>query len=264
MIVRREGDRLRLVMQTDHALLSGIMAAHWGNEAFRPPASPLRTAQAIGTHDDGWITWEAEPRVNRKTDRPYHFLEMPPEEILTIWYLGPKRAGERDPYAGLLLSRHGSYLVQMRLTHGEDPPEMQARLRQYLEDQETLRDRLTSRLLRNEPEAGAALVSGLDHSYRLLQLCDQLSLWFCIRPLEAAALENVPRSSMNDPLTLQALPLDERTLTLRPWPFDSDDIQLPIPLYDLPDRPFTTYNALQAAMRKAGRTLRAFRLRSSP
>ncbi|MBW3624925.1 MAG: DUF3891 family protein, partial [Armatimonadetes bacterium] len=234
MIVRYENGRLWLIMQTDHARLSGIMAAHWGNDRFRPLAARERTAGAIARHDDGWLVWEQDPRVNRETDRPFTFTEMPLDDALTIWYLGPKMAGERDPYAGLLVSLHGTYLLGSRLKNADDPPEAKERLRQYLRDQETLRERLQARLEQTEPVAAGELIASLDHTHRLLQLCDYLSLRFCMRPLMEGVQKHVLRFGMPDSVALQERPLDERTLTLAPWPFDTSELLLPTPVYDLP------------------------------
>jgi hypothetical protein len=260
MIVRREGGSLWLFMQTDHARLAGVMASHWGNEAFAPPVMPERTAQAIGQHDDGWLAWEADPRVNRQTDRPYHFLEMALDDILQIWYLGPKKAGEADPYRGILLSRHGSYLLGRILARDAGSPEENQRLRQYLQDQETLRERLSARLERTEPETRAGLLAGVDHAYRLLQICDDLSLRFCTGPLQEGVVEAVPRSGMNDLTPLAVHPMDERTLRLDPWPFDTPELLLPVTYVCLPDRRYTTYADLKTEMLNAGPSFVTFRL----
>lgn len=233
MIVRKDNDRLWLIYQTDHALLSGILASHWGNEAFPPPAARDRTVQAITQHDDGWLEWEAEPKVNRRTDRPFSFTEMPYNEALTIWYRGPKLTGERDPYFGLLTSRHGTYLFTNRLDHADDPPEVKDRIRRYLEDMETLRERLRDRLRRIEPETCEELLANEDRSYALLRFCDDLSLRFCTRPLESGTLLNAPRKTVEDSLTLELKPLDNRSLTVRPWPFDAAEIHLPLLFCDL-------------------------------
>jgi hypothetical protein len=259
MIVRREDGRIRLIMQTDHARLSGAMAAHWGNDGFMRPVAPERTAQAIGLHDDGWLAWEADPRVNRQTDRPFHFLEMSLDDILQIWYLGPKKAGEADPYRGILLSRHGSYLLGRAAERTEDPAQ-KARLLQYLRDQETLRERLAERLERTEPDQSAALLAGVDHAYRLLRICDDLSLRFCTGPLQDGTVEEAPGANLDDLRTLHATPSDERTLCLSPWPFDNPELLLPIPCYDLPDRRYTTYTDLKTEILNAGPSMHTFRL----
>lgn len=259
MIVRREDGQLWLFMQTDHALLAGTIAAHWGNETFRPPVSRERTAQAITHHDDGWITWEAEPKVNRQTDRPYTFTEMLPEDALDIWYRGPKQTGERDPYAGILVSMHGSYLLGSRFKNAADTPADKEQLGQYLQDMDTLRERLQGRLRRTSPDA-EDLLNGVYHAYRLLQICDDLSLRFCTRPLEAGTLPEVPRAGMDDLTPLEARPLDERILTLDPWPLDMPELWLPIRVRQIPDRRYTTYNDLNAEMLQAHPTLIPFRL----
>jgi hypothetical protein len=218
--------------------------------------------QAVTFHDDGWLTWEAEPKVNRQTDRPFNFTEMPYNEALTIWYRSPKLNGERDPYAGLLVSRHGTYLFSNRLQHANDPPDVQERIRQYLSDQETLRERLRDRLKRAEGDDSRILLECEAMNYALLRACDHLSLRFCTRPLESGHIFDAP-VNREDRLALEAIPLNDRALTLRPWPFDSETIHLPVLFYDLPDRPFTTYSDLKSAIIASSRRLETYTLQKS-
>ncbi len=260
MIVRREEGRLWLFMQTDHARVAGTIIAHWGNETFAAPVERQRVAQAIVHHDDGWLDWETHPRVNRKTDRPFHFMEMPGEETLDIWYRGPKIAGDADPYRGILASMHGSWLFSAHPAGKEYTPEQQTRVHHYLADQSLHRERLAARLTRVEPEVGPQLLGGLDHAYQLLQLSDNLSLRFCAQPLAEGRLEGAPRRGMDDLVTLQVSPLDRYTLAMTPWPFDTQEILLPFPYYDLPDRRYTTWTDLSETLRSAGLSVLTVRL----
>ena len=260
MIVRQESDRVRLIRQTDHALLSGAMAAHWGNAAFARPAAPQRTAQAIAGHDDGWIAWEAEPRVNPDTGLPYAFTEMPLDDALVIWYRGPQRAGERDPYAGILTSRHGSYLFSGRVARSADPPEGMERIRRYLADMETLRERLEAQLARREPSAWEALLAGLEHAYRLLQITDELSLRLTTGPLREGIIKQAPYGEPAAIPSIQVRPHDDRTLTLDPWPFDAREILLPVGCVDMPNERFSDDRELRRRLATVERQLVMFRL----
>jgi hypothetical protein len=261
MIVRREGDRLWLIRQTDHAALSGVMAAHWGGETVPRPVEPMRTAQAIAGHDEGWLAWERTPRINRKTDRPFGFTEMPLDDALTIWYLSPKIAGERDPYAGLLVSLHGTRLLERRLADQRDPPPERERIRRYLLDQETLRERLQIRLKRDEPEAADGLISGLDYAYRILRICDGLSLRFCLGPSESSrTLGPPPLYDLTDAVAARLHVRDPQTLSLDPWPFDAESIRLALPAVSLPDRRFTTYKDLESEILGSKRFILEFHM----
>ena len=59
MIVRDLGDAWQVVLQTDHADLSGAFARAWADAA---PATSL--VVATERHDDGWAVWEQSPRVD--------------------------------------------------------------------------------------------------------------------------------------------------------------------------------------------------------
>jgi hypothetical protein len=89
-----------LVSQVEHAHLSGVLARSWRDE-FSPDV-----VQAIAHHDDGWATWENEPKVKPEIGGPYSFLEMPLEESLTIWDNSISAARRIGPLAGWIVAGH--------------------------------------------------------------------------------------------------------------------------------------------------------------
>jgi hypothetical protein len=59
MIVRYETDgSIVMITQNDHAQLSGLFAAHWGNEEFEKPRPYGSLVRAAMFHDRGWIRYE--------------------------------------------------------------------------------------------------------------------------------------------------------------------------------------------------------------
>ena len=70
MILSAAEHGLRVILQTDHAALSGALAAHWGNAVFRRPEPTQAMLLAAAEHDNGWREWEDRPRVNPTTRRP--------------------------------------------------------------------------------------------------------------------------------------------------------------------------------------------------
>src|SRR5687768_10213993 len=112
-MIRRDAapDRWLLIRQTDHALLSGALAALWRD------GGPLGASAIHGTahHDDGWLAWEAAPKADRETGVPIDFLGAAHEDHLLIWERGPRIVAARDPYAGVLVSLHGTGLMVMKL-----------------------------------------------------------------------------------------------------------------------------------------------------
>ena len=57
MIVCDLGDRWQIVMQTDHADLSGEFARRWKQRTDRSDSLEV----AAERHDDGWAVWEQAP-----------------------------------------------------------------------------------------------------------------------------------------------------------------------------------------------------------
>src|SRR5438477_7062690 len=98
MIVQRRGGDLLLIRQTDHAALSGELAEHWGGSAFAPPEPRGSGLLAAARHDDGWREWEAAPRVNPSTRRPYNFFELPVREHIPFYLRGIEELVRDDPY----------------------------------------------------------------------------------------------------------------------------------------------------------------------
>src|SRR3954453_21605891 len=114
MIVRPFQGRRLCVRQTDHMALSGRLAEAWGNDRFaRPePFGPLAVAAA--EHDAGWADWEAAPRVDPATRRPYQFTDMPVEEHLAFYQRGVNAVAATDDHAGLLVNLHCQGLYNQR------------------------------------------------------------------------------------------------------------------------------------------------------
>ncbi len=85
MLKRIVGDELWCITQPDHAVVSGYLAAHWGNDDFAcpghyapfPDPDRLRaeTILAIAEHDNGW----GNGKPIRKSTPPTVFLWISPD-----------------------------------------------------------------------------------------------------------------------------------------------------------------------------------------
>jgi hypothetical protein len=196
MIVRYAGDAWQVVLQTDHAELSGAFARAWADQG--PGHASL--AIAAERHDDGWAVWERSPRVDGD-GKPVNFLDVDVRSHLAFYRAGIAAITEHDPDAGLLVSMHGAGIYRQR--YGLDPsmvlsraPEVQGLVDAFVAEQEA--------------KFGGAPGSRQD-DYALLQLYDRLSLYFCMRDVEAG-----------EPAELQGFrlePLDPWHIRLSPYPF---------------------------------------------
>src|SRR5260370_40944427 len=106
MIVQEQDDQLILILQTDHAVLSGFFAREWGNELFQRPEPFESVRVAAGEHDNGWREWELQPHIDPKTRLPDTFMSLPTEEHIQLHQRGSERLLEPDRYAALHATLH--------------------------------------------------------------------------------------------------------------------------------------------------------------
>ena len=163
MIVLRDGDRLRLVTQPDHAAFAADLLS-----LFRLPElalHPRRAAllRAVRLHDNGWRELDAAPPVDPASGLPHTFLDLPRPLRLEVWERGTMRYLQSDPYTALLVTQHA-------LTLFAD----QAQTEGWRELLVRLAERRAELLTRCglDPE-------GLAADYRWLDLADRLSLVVC-------------------------------------------------------------------------------------
>jgi hypothetical protein len=199
MIVRDTGDAWQVVLQTDHAVLSGAFARAW-SERGRGHESLTIAAER---HDDGWAVWERSPRVE-ETGKPVNFLDVDVRSHLAFYRAGIAAVTEHDAHAGLLVSMHGAGIYRQR--YGLDPalkltraPEVQAEVDAFVAEQES--------------KFGGAPGERLE-DYALLQVYDRLSLYFCMRDVEAGE-----SAEFQD---YQLEPLAPWRVRLSPYPFDEE------------------------------------------
>lgn len=173
MIVCDLGDRWQVVLQTDHADLSGDLAAAWAQHSDRPAS----VETAARRHDDGWAVWEQAPICDVELGKPLNFLDVGVLAHLAFYRAGIAAVTEQDPYAGLLVSMHGAGIYRGR--YGEQP-DLQ------LSSAEAAREQVDAFVAEQEDayaERDASLgitAEQREHDYRLLQIYDRTSLLFCM------------------------------------------------------------------------------------
>jgi Protein of unknown function (DUF3891) len=213
-----------VVLQTDHADLSGAIAEAWTDRGPRHESAIV----AARRHDDGWAVWERSPLVDAD-GAPVGFLDVHVPAHLAFYRAGIAAISDEDPYAGLLVSMHGSGIYCQR--YGSDTglslsraAEVQPLVDAFVEEQEAA-------------YAERAAAVGVDDElrwadYHRLQWFDRFSLAFCLRewdrpdgsPFELgeftftpsghwrAKLDRYPFSGASARFTLR-----RRLLPKRPW-----------------------------------------------
>jgi hypothetical protein len=203
MLVRDCGDSWQIVLQTDHADLSGQFCRAWS-----PRPEPFASMEIIARrHDDGWAIWERAPGLDSES-RPRNFLDVRVPLHLAFYRAAIASVTDHDPYAGLMLSMHGAGIYTGR--YGTQP---EMKLSAAADVQQ-----LVDAFVHEQEEGYAGRVGALGVSdderwenYRLLQVLDRLSLYFCLRDAEAGEADEVADYKLE--------PLGAWRVGMDPFPF---------------------------------------------
>ncbi len=218
MIVRDRPDSFVLVEQHQHGLISGEFARHWGAEL------PVREAAlyAIANHDIGWRELDATVSWNEESGRPYSFLDYPAGPKLRAYANGLDLVQAQSPYAAYLCSMHyGSFVRDAR----EEPAV-------------SFRDAEVGRRRGIEAGLSEEEMQSVEYNFRLLQLCDDLSLFVCLNEPGRNDYPHYRDGFGFMGARFEPVWEDERTLRLEPNPFSGDfGIEVPYRLFGLDRQP---------------------------
>ncbi len=229
MVVREDPDSAAAlcIPQSQHAAISGQIAAAWGNDMFEPPTPRAEVIEAATRHDDGMDDFDAEPELDPDTGLPRNFMRMPFGAWLDCWHRGPAIVGDDDPYAGILVSMHGSYLLDYRnLT---DPAEADLAAA-WLSEQEELRDEWAGEVERLPDVAPGLGRERLEHNRALIALWDAFSLAVCM-PRLPDQIEGVGDGGSDVRFVLDEIESGPglqgpRVVSIGPWPFEREAVDL--------------------------------------
>jgi uncharacterized protein DUF3891 len=263
VIVLRRQRQLVLLRQLDHSALAGQFASAWGNQRFQEPSSRDSVVLAAARHDEGWRESDDETRYDPRLRAPLHFVDADIRDYVALYQAGIQRIVELDPYAGLLVSMHGTGNVCGRW--GVQPG---IRLSQYdivgwppviehfVVVQEALQVQLKLGIFGLNPsERRSMFERRLWWHYELLQIWDRLSLFICrMDPDERGGADlggASPAPEQSDPVAFAVRVLNSDSLTVDPWPFRPVWLQLALPMRRIPDVPYESHLDLIAAVAEA-------------
>jgi hypothetical protein len=242
LIIREQGDQLLLIRQTDHAFLAGFFAKEWGNEEFTRPEPFASFCLAAAEHDNGWSEWEIQPTLDGKSRTPNTFMSIPTEEHIALYQKGIERLVKVDHYAALLVSMHCAGLYdRARATM----PGFSAK---YVKSTETSmvsdfvqRLRLQQLRLKVDLRANPAtrdlvVEDTLKANFERLEALDRLSLHLCLNPQENCVIDAVPSDESGHEVDLDLRSEGGNVLTLAPYPFRRDMLEVSIMARRVPKR----------------------------
>jgi hypothetical protein len=199
MIVRERSGSYVLIKQHDHGLISGEFARRWAEKPR--PLEP--TLYAIANHDIAWQGPDASVCWNKEMDRPYSFANYPTEPKLQFYKWGLDLLELRSPYAACLCSMHYAALV-----NGSEDEAVTG----FLEREVRRQHKIKSTMSGEE-------VDNFEYNFRLLRLCDDLSLFVCLNEPGRNAHPWYHKGFEFEGTKLQPVWENRYTLRLDPNPF---------------------------------------------
>ncbi|MCR8630637.1 DUF3891 family protein [Paenibacillus radicis (ex Xue et al. 2023)] len=165
MIIRETEHEITMVRQHDHAQLSGDVARNFKNYFINDPFFD-DLIFAVYQHDLGWIRLDATPIWNDRNSVPFSFIDYPLLPKLTHYTYGLDQIERMNKYAGLLCSLHYSSFGIFQNSTIEE----------------------CSDFSNNELQRQQRIITELDltnhndifKQFKLLQLCDVISLYVCL------------------------------------------------------------------------------------
>jgi hypothetical protein len=259
MIVRYDSDgSIIMITQNDHAQLSGLFAAHWGNDTFEKPRPYASLVRAAMFHDRGWIRYETSPQLNPETGKTPNYREVPADRVqLEAFEWAGDWLTAIDPYAGLMITKHRSGLWQGRYGVITHPPAIQ---------RGTLPADIQTFIAKSEAKQKVAAAK-LDAkeiaiNYNLLQVWDMMSLYICsTEVLKPDRIEPVPVAySGAAGVGMTLTPLQSNTIVLDPYPFDQPSLTTNVIFRRLPQTKFKDSAELQTVYFKTAPQIASFTL----
>lgn len=215
-MLRPDGDGAFVAIgQASHAWLSGQLARAWGNQRFARPEPFEEVCLGAEQHDVGMAEWDRTPDRHPDTGLPYEFYAMDRRTHLALWAAAPGKVVTQSAYAALLVSLHGTGLLERFPPRTDGDPELARFVAAHLEAQRKLQRRLALELGAPDDE--------LLRNQALLAAWDDLSLALC-RGHVPHAVHGVPVAG-DERIDLAVRPGgDERTHVLEPWPFGTAEL----------------------------------------
>ncbi len=259
MIVRYESNgTVVMITQNDHAQLSGLFAAHWGNETFEQPRPYGSLVRAAMFHDRGWIRYETSPQLNPQTRKTPNYREVPNDRLqLEAFEWAGEWLSAIDPYAGLMITKHRTGLWQGRYGVIKHPPAIQ---------RGALPPEIVSFIARSEARQKIAAekldANELAVNYNLLQVWDMMSLYICsTETLKPDRIETVPVAySGAAGVAITLTPAGPDTIALDPFPFDQFCLTTNVIFRRLSQTEFKDSTELQSVYFRTAPQIASFKL----
>jgi hypothetical protein len=235
MLLRAAQEGTVAIGQPAHAWVAGQLARAWADD-FAPREEVCLAAEQ---HDVGWTSWEAAPERDPETGLPYSFGALPPHRRLELWSGAAGAMLSQSRYAALLVSLHGTLLVERFPPAGG--ADVQAVVDGYLEREHAFQDAVLETLRADPAYTAHATDEVVAANRELVFIWDGLSL---------AVSHGVAEARTAVGFTL--VPLDGRPdrVSVDPWPFGAESVDLVVE-GRLLEGPYADEEAMRRALEQA-------------
>ncbi|RKL69188.1 hypothetical protein CR203_03915 [Salipaludibacillus neizhouensis] len=223
IIQNHHKDHVICIEQHEHALISGQFVRDWKDDYFIGKNMKKSVEHAVINHDRSWIPLDKNPIYLPEKSKLASFTDFPMEQKLQSYRSGIVQLLNEDLYAGFLLSCHYASFFsntadKLGITFLLEEDNRQNVVKEALREK---------KLLPLERER--------EFHFNLLQLCDNLSLYICMNRWGARKEEEI--TWFKDGFKQELLKdqriypewLSETMVTLDPYPFSHDQLQIEIP-----------------------------------
>lgn len=219
-----------VIRMTEHTAFAGKMARAFGNDRFEPLSPREEMLFVVEHHDQGWVSFDADPAIDPETGLPYHLTNTPREVAIETGDRSADFNEAHHPYCGLLSSMHiwglyyGRYGLSEKKLISLVPPAWQPSYRTMLDRHLSRQDRLRDALARAPETAAWIEEDHLFQNYKQLQFFDTLGLYFHCTHDDArgeAAFPGVPLSERED-ATVTVRRVDAGVYAFDPFPWRED------------------------------------------
>lgn len=241
MIRRDNNGGWILITQHDHAVLSGQIMLHWGNDKFVKPEPYDEVLFAIKEHDSGWKDWDSSPKINTENGFPANFTEMSPHDQAVIWSKCYRSNSSDHPYASALTALHFSKFNSSNLK--KDPENEQLKLLQL-----DMRGFISEVLGFNISNGSTNRIpDDIRVNLKMLQIGDILSLTLC-HGWRSIEITETPMDYSGTQTTLKMESEDGLNYRISPYPFGNSSLEFNIVGKNLHTKSFANDQELRDAI----------------
>lgn len=225
----------RFVMRmTQHTAFAGGLARAFGNARFEPVSPREEMLFVIDHHDEGWVAFDAEPRLDPETELPYHLVNTPRDIAIQTGVRSADFNEAHHPYSGLLSSMHiwglynGRYGFSDQVLIGDLPEEWRPRFEEMLAGQMERQEDLKRKLSNDPATADWIEQDRLFQNYKQLQFFDTLALYFhCTHDAARGetTFKHVPESRRSD-TSITVRRITAGVYCFDPYPWNADGLTL--------------------------------------